>query len=121
MDSGISFCVTATPSLNQLRQPWQYAKWKALYNKELKNYEFLRLWKSIKTRLFITRYSDSKPLDKDNYHGGCKPLIDVIKEKGLIWDDSEKWCDIQFEPQQRSPKYVKLYRTRTEIIIRKEV
>jgi len=34
-------------------------------------------------------------LDHDNFSGGLKPLLDVIKSCGLIYDDSPNWIELQ--------------------------
>lgn len=38
----------------------------------------------------ITRYG-AKKLDQGNLVGGCKPLLDALKDLGAITDDSPKW------------------------------
>ena len=35
-----------------------------------------------------------KLLDEDNFWGGMKLLIDVLKENSLIYDDCPRWCDL---------------------------
>ncbi len=48
-----------------------------------------------KRRLTITRYVRSKRylLDRGNFVGGCKPLLDAAIRQGLIKDDREEWLD----------------------------
>ena len=46
-----------------------------------------------KRRLTIVRYGKGR-LDRDNLVGGCKWLVDAIKERGLILDDCEKSCEL---------------------------
>lgn len=43
----------------------------------------------------ITRYS-CRPLDCDNYAGGCKPLIDQLRYAKLIRDDDPESVQIEF-------------------------
>ena len=31
-------------------------------------------------------------LDEDNNVGSTKPLLDAVKDMGLVWDDSPKFC-----------------------------
>lgn len=89
----------ATPSLNDLHQnKWQIINWKKKFLSRMKNYEILALRKKQKRYLTIQRHG-SRILDDDNFYGGCKPLIDAIKEKGLIIDDRNEWCEIKFLPQ----------------------
>ena len=43
----------------------------------------------------ITRFS-CRPLDCDNYAGGCKPLIDQLRYAKLIKDDDPESVQIEF-------------------------
>jgi len=88
----------ATPSLNKLNGRWAKLNWKKKFLSRLKNYEYIAPKKKFFAKLTITRHG-SRILDTDNYHGGVKSLVDSIKEKGLIVDDSPKWCDIIFQEQ----------------------
>ena len=92
--------VSVTPSLNKLHSNrWQMLNWKKQYLGELRNYDLAYgLEKPTKTKLTIIRYG-SRLLDIDNLNGGCKPLIDSIKQLCLIWDDSPKWCEIHISQQ----------------------
>lgn len=36
----------------------------------------------------------ARRLDPDNLWGGCKPLIDAMRDVGLIRNDSPKWLDL---------------------------
>ena len=49
-------------------------------------------------RLVIVRHG-RKTLDLDNLAGGCKSLIDVIKERGLLLDDSPAHCLLEFHQE----------------------
>jgi Holliday junction resolvase RusA-like endonuclease len=53
--------------------------------------------KNSKKRSFvsITRYS-CRPLDTDNYAGGCKPIIDQLRYAKLIRDDDPESVQIEF-------------------------
>lgn len=88
----------ATPSLNKFKGKWATLNWKKRFLSKLHNYEFLALKKKIKKTIIIQRLG-SRLLDEDNYHGGCKPMVDAIKEKGLIVDDCPKWCEIKWKKQ----------------------
>jgi hypothetical protein len=48
-----------------------------------------------RTRIRITRFS-TKPLDCDNYAGGCKPIIDELRYAKLIQDDSPEDIEVDF-------------------------
>lgn len=93
----ITFDIT-TPSLNTLKGRWACLNWKRKFKSRMKNYELLALRTKKKMTLTIQRYG-SRVYDTDNYHGGCKPLIDAIKETGLIVDDRPEWCDVVYLDQ----------------------
>lgn len=46
----------------------------------------------------ITAYWDSTRnfLDDDNFRGGCKPVVDCLKNLGWIKDDSLKWVRVEY-------------------------
>jgi len=64
------------------------------------------------TRIRITRYS-TRPLDCDNFAGGCKPIIDQLRYAKLITDDSPEDVEIQFS--QVKLKHKDKQRTEIEI------
>ena len=47
-------------------------------------------------RILIIERHGKKAMDQDNLAGGCKALIDCIKDKGLILDDSPDLCRMEF-------------------------
>jgi Holliday junction resolvase RusA-like endonuclease len=49
-----------------------------------------------RTHIRITRYS-CRPLDCDNYAGGCKPVIDQLRYAKLIRDDSPEDIEVEFK------------------------
>lgn len=49
-----------------------------------------------RTHIRITRYS-TRPLDCDNYAGGCKPIIDQLRYAKLIKDDSPEDIEVEFK------------------------
>lgn len=51
---------------------------------------------SERMRLRITSYRKNL-LDQDNLAGGCKPLIDAIKDLKLLVDDGPEWVEVEFE------------------------
>lgn len=61
----------------------------------------------------ITRYS-CRPLDCDNYAGGCKPLIDQLRYAKLIRDDDPESVQIEFIQVKVSKKN----QERTEVEIK---
>jgi len=84
--------VSQTPSQNQIKNWWKLRNQTKKYECELKNCGLILKSKKInlkeKKRVEITRYSPSKLLDFGNLVGGCKPLLDAMKNVGLIYDDS---------------------------------
>jgi len=44
-------------------------------------------------RVEISRYG-GRLLDADNAAGGAKALVDALRRRGLLFDDSPKWCDL---------------------------
>lgn len=46
----------------------------------------------VRMRIEIHRYSPGE-LDRGNFIGGCKPLIDALRYEGVIRDDTERWLD----------------------------
>jgi hypothetical protein len=65
-----------------------------------------------RTHIRITRYS-CRPLDCDNYAGGCKPALDQLRYAKLIKDDSPE--DIEVEFKQVKVKHKTEERTEIEI------
>lgn len=64
-------------------------------------------------RLTITRYAKHERylLDRGNFVGGCKPLLDAAIRQGLIIDDKEVHLDDVYEQQ------IDAKRPRTELRI----
>jgi len=62
----------------------------------------------------ITRCA-TRPLDADNFAGGCKPLIDQLRYAKLIPDDDPASIELQFAQVKTSRKAI-----RTEIEIWEE-
>ena len=61
-----------------------------------------------RTNIIITRYS-CRPLDIDNFAGGCKPIIDELRYAKLIAEDNPETIDVEFKqvkvktkPEQRT-------------------
>jgi Holliday junction resolvase RusA-like endonuclease len=66
-----------------------------------------------RTRIRIERYS-CRPLDCDNYAGGCKPIIDELRYSKLIQDDDPETIEVEFKQIKVSKKTEE----RTEISIK---
>lgn len=51
-----------------------------------------------RVRVIIRRYSSHHTsLDRGNFIGGCKPLLDALRDEGVIFDDSERWLEDRYE------------------------
>ena len=102
----IKLILPVTRSLNNLKNHWHRYHDKRKYKNALKNYELLPFCKNIgkeKVKLTIQRYGE-RIYDEDNYHGGCKQMIDVLKEKGFMYDDRPEFCEIVFLRQIKCKK-----------------
>lgn len=55
-------------------------------------------------RVTITRFygKGKRPFDRQNFAGGCKPLLDTLTNFGALYDDSELWCQSHYQ-QLKSP------------------
>lgn len=42
-----------------------------------------------------------KAMDVDNLHGAVKPLVDAIKDRGWLVDDSPTWCELDVRQRPR--------------------
>ena len=92
----IEIIVKKSPSLNKLKGRWALSNWKKAYLRQMRGYDVVYgLKKPKKALLYVCRYA-KKALDYDNLVGGCKPLIDAIKELGMIVDDNEKWVKVTY-------------------------
>ena len=111
---------TLTPSLNkvlrmnrwkrmELKEEFAWEVYAELHEQN-PNYEVIATPR--KMRMNIVSYRKSF-LDRDNFIGGLKVLIDSIKELRLIYDDSPEYLDL--EAEQKIEK--KRKNQRTEIII----
>ena len=97
MEETLKIVVDKTPSLNKLHSNrWAMLNWKKKFIKQLRNFEFLCPKQKVKKILVIKRYG-SRIYDQDNFIGGLKPLIDAMKEKGIVYDDTEKWLQLKAE------------------------
>ena len=47
--------------------------------------------------VYITFYKKKKLYDKQNFIGGCKPILDILKKLNYIRDDNEKWIEVFYK------------------------
>ena len=45
----------------------------------------------------IVVYQKTRRFDRDNLYGALKPVIDVLRESGFIYNDSERWLRSIYE------------------------
>jgi hypothetical protein len=111
---------TLTPSLNPLLRMNRFKRiklkesfaWEVFAELREQNPDYEVIATPRKTRMNIISYRKSF-LDKDNFYGGLKPLVDAIKELRLIYDDSVEFLNL--EAEQKIEK--KRKNQRTEITI----
>lgn len=52
-----------------------------------------------------------REFDRDNFHGGCKVVLDAMVREGLLVDDTAKWAQVFYE-QMRGGTGITLSTTR---------
>ena len=55
--------------------------------------------KKVKKHVSIILYRKGRRYDKDNAYGGCKLVIDSLRELNLIYQDSKKWLDLEVDQE----------------------
>ena len=111
---------TLTPSLNKVLRMNRWKRmelkeefaWEVYAELHEQNPDYEVIATPRKMRMNIVSYRKSF-LDRDNFIGGLKVLIDSIKELRLIYDDSPEYLGL--EAEQKIEK--KRKNQRTEIII----
>lgn len=56
----------------------------------------------IRKRVEILAYRKRLITDRGNLIGGCKLVVDAIRDAGLIFDDSDKWATIDYRQELAS-------------------
>lgn len=56
----------------------------------------------------VTRYysGDFRAYDEENFIGGCKPLIDVLRAYGVIYNDNKAWWKGYYRQLKSETGYV---------------
>ena len=110
-----------TPSLNKTYSTWKNKyfaekKLKETYNlliqSEMNKYKIKKAGNKEKFAIVIDQVRN-KLLDYDNFTGGCKVLLDCLRKKGFIYDDSPKYLKSRY--QQSTLKEAKETETKTII------
>lgn len=102
--------VGCVPSQNDLkgntRFNHKYRRWRKLFEHEVERWKLPTAAGRHERRVgVITRHyglndkgNDTRAYDLENFIGGLKPFIDALKNKGIIWDDGEKfWRGYYFQ------------------------
>ena len=88
-----------TPSLNDWTGKHNshriYAGIKGVWRKMTKNAAYHFGQAKGRRGIHVRRYVSSKGhlMDRDNFWGGLKPLVDCLKEQGIFIDDSPRWLE----------------------------
>lgn len=55
-----------------------------------------------KRRVIITRYMTAKQrkFDRDNLIWGCKPIVDILKSRAWIFEDSPKYVEVIYKQEK---------------------
>lgn len=108
------FVVEVTPSQNELGgRQWAGNNWRLKFLRQMHNFELVGFNKERKKVLIkITRYG-CRTLDQGNFIGGCKQLLDSMKDKKLIVDDSPEWIEVTYK--QIKVEHRKDERTKVEL------
>lgn len=92
------------PTLNDWHggPPW---KWRELRKTWLLEFPPATVHRALgRRRVTVTRVYPATPgqrrFDPDNLKGGLKPILDALRKRGWLVNDSTKWCDVP-EPQQK--------------------
>ncbi|MCP3681231.1 MAG: hypothetical protein GY861_00945 [bacterium] len=87
-------------------------QWKKNILRSMTNYGLMKRTecrkKIIITRIYTGRHRE---IDYDNFVGGCKPLLDSLKDVKFIVDDNPKWLDREYmqEKQDKNVTQVRIY------------
>lgn len=106
-----------TPSQNELARKFSNRHLYAKLRKTLEQWVVLGMMNesvaraTTRRRLTITRYARSKRflLDRGNFVGGCKPLLDAATRHGLILDDKEEHLDDQYLQAVDPQKFLEIF------------
>ena len=91
------FIPMRTPSMNKFKGGWKvyHYRYKMPWKNALAFFFTKKAKEKVPRNVVITTYHD-KFYDKDNHIGGCKPIIDALRDLGWIWNDSIKWIEAKY-------------------------
>ena len=56
-----------------------------------------------KSSVVIHRFCAGKRLDRGNFIGGCKPILDALTQTNIIRDDAEEFLEDRYEQHSAPP------------------
>lgn len=106
-------------SLNKFKgRHWSYYSrvkkgWLAALTLIMRAGEHRRAFQNVR---IIAYYESTRNfLDDDNFRGGCKPVVDCLKNLGWIKDDSLKWVRVEYEQKVKGDDDTKETGTRIQV------
>lgn len=64
-----------------------------------------RTWKPAKGKVKVTiTLHNARQYDRDNAYGACKPVMDAMKQLGMIVDDRAAYCDLTVKQEKSRRK-----------------
>lgn len=90
---------------------YEYRKAKTKYKKSLNVHACERASPaSLKRRVYVTRLykKPKRAYDYDNLVWGCKPLIDVIRTNGWLFDDNPKHVEVIYNQVESDSNAIEL-------------
>ncbi len=90
------------PSQNELKSNtrfnYAYRKWRRIFERTVEMWQLPPAGRHEYRVGLITRYyglndegNPTRAYDLENFIAGCKPFLDALKNKGVIYDDAEKY------------------------------
>ena len=109
----IHFAILTLPPSGTVyhRSHWAVKKrWRTTFALETVFEAYAAGWRSITKekrpayRVGITVYR-RRLLDVDNLYAGCKPLLDGMRDVGILRGDTPKWCSLDVKQVQVKEKF----------------
>jgi hypothetical protein len=95
-----SFNSIGLNSKNNHKYRWWKRQWEEGFGPWLKTIPAANKYRRVQiTRLYGHK---QRRFDRQNFAGGCKPLLDTLTNFGALYDDSETWCSDRYV-QKKSP------------------
>src|SRR3990167_4253756 len=85
----------------RLREDWEQRLFLAVPGRQRRAWLRMVVEKRPRVRVEVTVFR-KRPLDPDNLTGSLKPVLDGMKNLGLIVDDSKEWIELGPTKQERA-------------------